>query len=54
MKNKFFTQLFGPFMQKSQQKFCLAELSLASRLEQIAERNGDFYERANRKKKRVG
>jgi hypothetical protein len=39
VKNKFFTQLFVPFLQKSQQKFCCAKP------EQIAERNEDFYEK---------
>lgn len=35
LKNKFFTLLFAPFLQKSQQKFCLTELRSVSRPEQI-------------------
>jgi energy-coupling factor transport system ATP-binding protein len=35
---KFFTRLFVPFLQKRQQKFCLAEFSSGSMPEQIAER----------------
>jgi len=38
VKNKFFTQLFVPFLQKGKQKFCFAKS------EQIAERNGYYYE----------